>query len=59
MKIKAKLTQTVGWNEIAGNENVVVDTELEVEDNIFDSITRKQTIKKKKMWYAMLLLTVS
>ena len=29
MKIKAKLTQTVGWNEIAGNENVVVDTEIE------------------------------
>lgn len=53
MKIKAKLTQTVGWNE-TGREDVVVDTELEVEDNIFDSITRKQSIKKKKLWYATL-----
>lgn len=53
MKIKAKLTQTVGWNN-TGIEEVVADTELEVEDNIFDSITRKQTIKKKKMWYATL-----
>lgn len=53
MKIKVKLTQTVGW----GNteiEEVVADTELEVEDNIFDSITRKHSIKKKKMWYATL-----
>ena len=53
MKIKAKLTQTVGWSN-TGIEEVVADTELEVEDNIFDSITRKQTIKKKKMWYATL-----
>ena len=53
MKIKAKLTQTVGWGN-TGIEEVVADTELEVEDNIFDSITRKQTIKKKKMWYATL-----
>ena len=34
MKIKAKLTQTVGWNEISGNENVVVDTEIEIDDNV-------------------------
>ena len=54
MKIKAKLTQTVGWNEIAGNENVVVDTEIEIDDNIFNSITRKHSIKKKKLWYATL-----
>lgn len=54
MKIKAKLTQTVGWNEIAGNENVVVDTEIELDDNIFNSITRKHSIKKKKLWYATL-----
>lgn len=54
MKIKAKLTQTVGWNEISGNENVVVDTEIELEDNIFNSITRKHSIKKKKLWYATL-----
>lgn len=53
MKIKVKLTQTVGWSN-TGIEEVVADTELEVEDNIFDSITRKQTIKKKKMWYATL-----
>lgn len=53
MKIKAKLTQTVGWNE-TGIEEVVADTELDVEDNIFDSITRKQSIKKKKLWYATL-----
>ena len=32
MKIKAKLTQTVGWNKITGNENVVVDTEIELDD---------------------------
>lgn len=54
MKIKAKLTQTVGWNEISGNENVVVDTEIEIDDNIFNSITRKHSIKKKKLWYATL-----
>ena len=54
MKIKAKLTQTVGWNEIAGNENVVADTEIELDDNIFNSITRKHSIKKKKLWYATL-----
>ena len=54
MKIKAKLTQTVGWNKISGNENVVVDTEIELEDNIFNSITRKHSIKKKKLWYATL-----
>ena len=54
MKIKAKLTQTVGWNEIVGNENVVVDTEIEIDDNIFNSITRKYSIKKKKLWYATL-----
>lgn len=54
MKIKAKLTQTVGWNEIAGNENVVVDTEIELDDNIFNSITRKHSINKKKLWYATL-----
>lgn len=54
MKIKAKLTQTVGWNKITGNENVVVDTEIELDDNIFNSITRKHSIKKKKLWYATL-----
>ena len=54
MKIKAKLTQTVGWNKITGNENVVVDTEIEIDDNIFNSITRKYSIKKKKLWYATL-----
>lgn len=54
MKIKAKLTQTVGQNEITGNENVVVDTEIEIDDNIFNSITRKHSIKKKKLWYATL-----
>ena len=55
MKIKAKLTQTVGWNEISGNENVVVDTEIEIDDNVLiNSITRKHSIKKKKLWYATL-----
>ena len=54
MKIKAKLTQTVGWNKITGNENVVIDTEIELDDNIFNSITRKHSIKKKKLWYATL-----
>lgn len=54
MKIKAKLTQTVGWNKITGDENVVVDTEIQLDDNIFNSITRKHSIKKKKLWYATL-----
>ena len=54
MKVKAKLTQTVGWNKITGDENVVVDTEIQLDDNIFNSITRKHSIKKKKLWYATL-----
>lgn len=41
MKIKAKLTQTVGWNEIAGNENVVVDTVL---DKVFNNFSDQQTM---------------
>lgn len=41
MKIKAKLAQTVGWNEISGNENVVVDTVL---DKVFNNFSDQQTM---------------
>ena len=36
MKIKAKLAQTVGWNKITGDENVVVDTVL---DKVFNNFS--------------------
>lgn len=56
MKLKAKLTKTVGWNNVSGNENITMDTEIDVADNIFDSITyaRSGKPKKKKIWYATL-----
>ena len=47
MKRKAKLTQTVGWNN-TGIEEVVADTELEVEDNIFDSNNKKANNKEEE-----------
>ena len=41
MKIKAKLTQTVGWNKITGDENVVVDTVL---DKVFNNFSDQQAM---------------
>ena len=56
MKLKAKLTKTVGWNNVSGNENITMDTEIDVADNIFDSITysRPGKPKRKRIWYATL-----
>ena len=56
MKLKAKLTKTVGWNIVSGNENITMDTEIDVDDNIFDSITysRPGKPKRKRIWYATL-----